>query len=203
MKILFLTNNLDVSKPLYDFLSKQNDIEISLSDQKFTAEELELRKPDLIISYNYSHLITEDIIRTMKENIINLHASYLPFNRGADPNIWSILEGTPSGITIHLVDKGLDTGKILYQKECNLSQDSTLRSSYNLLHKNIQKLFIGNWDKIRNFDFDLKEQVGVGTFHFAKQFKECSEILGEERYDLGIMEFKDRYKKWKKDRDED
>ena len=43
--------------------------------------------------------------------------SYLPWNRGADPNFWSILEDTPKGVTIHIMDESIDTGDILYQKD--------------------------------------------------------------------------------------
>ena len=38
--------------------------------------------------------------------------SYLPFNRGKNPNVWSIIESTPCGATIHKIDEKIDTGKI-------------------------------------------------------------------------------------------
>ncbi|MCD8568399.1 MAG: formyl transferase, partial [Geovibrio sp.] len=74
-------------------------------------------KPDLIISYSYRYIIGEDVISAMNGGIINLHISYLPWNKGADPNIWSFLENTPKGVTIHKIDEGLDTGEILVQEE--------------------------------------------------------------------------------------
>ena len=46
---------------------------------------------------------------------INLHISYLPWNRGADPNLWSAV-GMPKGVTIHYINDGFDTGDILFQK---------------------------------------------------------------------------------------
>ena len=196
MKILFLTNNLKTTKPLYKFLKEQKDLEVFLFDKKIDKSVLSSFKADLAISYNYSFVISQDIIDLMKGNIINLHISYLPFNRGADPNIWSILEGTPSGVTIHLIDKGLDTGKILFQKKCILPPSSTLKSSYNFLHKEIQKLFIQNWSKIKNLNFAAVKQAGIGSHHLAKEFKEFSDILGSESYDIKISEFKKRYINW-------
>jgi len=55
--------------------------------------------PDFIISYGYRHIITPDIIDAMSDKvrgdrIINLHISYLPYNRGSDPNLWSWLNDT-------------------------------------------------------------------------------------------------------------
>ncbi|MCL0081308.1 hypothetical protein M1N64_03665 [Peptococcaceae bacterium] len=41
---------------------------------------------------------------------INLHISFLPWNRGADPNFWSFIENAPVGVSIHYLDEGIDTG---------------------------------------------------------------------------------------------
>ena len=53
----------------------------------------------------------------MCKNSINLHLSYLPFNRGKNPNVWSIIESTPCGATIHKIDEKIDTGKIYVRKK--------------------------------------------------------------------------------------
>ena len=71
---------------------------------------------DLIISFGYRHIIPNEAINDYCP-IINLHISFLPFNRGSHPNFWSHFDDTPSGVTIHLIDKGIDTGKYLYQKK--------------------------------------------------------------------------------------
>ena len=86
---------------------------------------------DFIISFGYRHIIKEDIINKFINKIINLHISYLPYNKGADPNLWSYLENTPKGVTIHYMDKGLDTGDIIVQKEvCGNIETDTLKTSY-------------------------------------------------------------------------
>ena len=61
------------------------------------------------------------LLKNSKNNIINLHISYLPYNRGAHPNFWSFVENTPSGVSIHQVDSGIDTGKIVIQKQINFN----------------------------------------------------------------------------------
>ena len=60
---------------------------------------------DFIISFGYKFLLDKETIKAVNSSAINLHISYLPFNKGAHPNIWSILENTISGVTIHLIDK--------------------------------------------------------------------------------------------------
>ena len=67
---------------------------------------------------------------------VNLHVSYLPWNRGADPNFWSIVEGTPKGITIHKMNYALDKGDIIIQQPIQEFPDTeTLETSYNHLHQ--------------------------------------------------------------------
>ena len=71
--------------------------------------------PKLIVSYNYKHIIQPEIIVLMNGRLVNLHISYLPWNKGSDPNFWSFIDNTPKGVTIHKIDNHLDTGAILYQ----------------------------------------------------------------------------------------
>ena len=100
-----------------------------------------------------------------KENALNLHISYLPWNRGSDPNLWSILENTPKGVTIHQLESGIDKGKILYQKEILFENNDTLKSSYNKLMDAIVSLFIANWKNIKSKKVIPIEQKGSGTYH--------------------------------------
>ena len=60
--------------------------------------------------------------------------------------MWSFLEDTPKGVTIHYIDEGIDTGDIIVQKEVFIDEDKeTLKSSYEILNKEIQALFKENW----------------------------------------------------------
>ena len=72
---------------------------------------------DLIVSFGYRHILRSDFINKCGCPIANLHISYLPFNRGAHPNFWSFYDDTPSGVSIYLIDEGIDTGPILFQKK--------------------------------------------------------------------------------------
>jgi methionyl-tRNA formyltransferase len=76
-------------------------------------------------------IINEDLVNKLKNPIINLHIGYLPFNRGFHPNLWSFLENTPSGVTIHEIDKGLNTGPIILQKQINF-KNSLLNFNQNI-----------------------------------------------------------------------
>jgi len=135
-----------------------------------TADKIfETGKYDLVISSGYRHILKKETIENFSCPIINLHISYLPYNRGAHPNFWSFYENTPSGVTIHLIDEGIDTGDIIFQKYVNFSDlDNSFRKTYLILKKELEILFIKNIDKIINDTWKSVKQKGVGTHHFLK-----------------------------------
>ncbi|MBA7527266.1 Linear gramicidin synthase subunit A [subsurface metagenome] len=197
MKILFLSNN-EISNNLIYWLRNIAKEEIILYDKPVNIEFLKKIKPNFIISYNYKFIIKQEIINYIKNNIINLHISLLPWNKGADPNVWSFLENTPKGVTIHIIDEGIDTGPILVQKEILIDENiETLKSSYEKLHREIQKLFKNNWNNIRNKKLKPIHQNSKGSLHYKNEFKKIKDLLGSKRWDIPITEFKDRYKNLK------
>ncbi len=194
MKILFLSNN-EISNNLIYWLRNIAKEEIILYDKPINIEFLKKIKPNFIISYNYKFIIKREIINCMKNNIINLHISLLPWNRGADPNVWSFLEDTPKGVTIHRIDAGIDTGPILVQKEVYIDENTeTLKSSYEKLHKEIQELFKIKWNDIKNKKLKVTPQDSRGSMHYVKDFKKIEHLISDKGWDIPIKEFKNRYK---------
>lgn len=120
---------------------------------------------DLIISFGYRHIIPNEII-VASCPIVNLHMSYLPFNRGAHPNFWSHFDATLSGVTIHLIDKGIDTGPYLFQKRVFFNtSNQTFKESFQILINEIENLFIQNIDEILSLEFEPKKYEEKGTYH--------------------------------------
>jgi methionyl-tRNA formyltransferase len=132
----------------------------------------EFKKSDLIISFGFRKIISENIIKKLKKTIINIHLSYLPFNRGANPNFWSFIENTPAGVSIHEIDKGIDTGNIIFRKKIyfntSLKKFSTFKKTYNYLFLEAEKLFKNNFNKIDNYKYKKKFNNYKGTFHYKK-----------------------------------
>ena len=160
MKILFLGGNL--AKDLADWLTSQGE-EVIYREDKLITDDVKELSPDFIISYNYKYIISKEIIDFVNGKAINLHISYLPFNKGSHPNIWSFLEDTPKGVAIHHIDEGIDTGDIIIRKEVFIDEDKeTLKTSYEILHREIQTLFKENWNKIKNSEITTITQVGGG-----------------------------------------
>ena len=148
---------------------------------------------DLIISYGYDRVIGKELLESAKAPIINLHISYLPFNKCKHPNFWSVFEGTPAGVTIHLVDKGIDTGPILFQRKVHFCEtEVTFRQTYMRLRFEIEFLFMKNLDKILLRQWNPKPQQSKGTMHFAnelpKQFRGWDSKITDEIARLKAIE---------------
>ena len=175
IKVLLLSNN-DNSMELYNWLKQAEDVIIENFKDKLTIEYLKIKQPDIIISYNYKYIISENMIsfiNNMNVDILNMHISYLPWNKGSDPNFWSFIDDTPKGVTIHRLEKGLDSGDILYQKLIKLdARKETFQSSYNRLNEEIISLFCDNWEDIKYKNYKLIKQQEKGSYHKHKELQE-------------------------------
>jgi len=99
-----------------------------LKDLQFIKTLKDL-SPDLIVVCAYGKIIPKEILEIPKFGCWNIHASLLPKYRGASPINWAILEGEKeTGITIMLMDEGLDTGPILLQKKISISEEDDANS---------------------------------------------------------------------------
>ena len=124
---------------------------------------------DLVISFGYQHIMRAETLVTAKRGVLNLHTSYLPFNRGSHPNFWSFYEGTPNGVSIHLVDEGIDTGPIVFQKLVKFDKiEKNFSQTYNRLIVEIENLFENNIQAILTNEFTLTHQEIGGTHHYIK-----------------------------------
>jgi methionyl-tRNA formyltransferase len=121
---------------------------------------------DLVISFGYRFIIKQRELNTLKRPIINLHASLLPYNRGAHPNFWAHYENTPSGVSIHEIDVGVDTGPLISQKRVVFPNEAiSLQESYHLLITAIEDLFIENIDVIEQYAYHPVQLTEIGTSH--------------------------------------
>jgi methionyl-tRNA formyltransferase len=88
-------------------------------------------KPDLVILAFVTDIIPERLLAVPSLGAICYHPSLLPRHRGASGINWAIIQGdTRTGLTILWVDKGIDTGPVLLQKEVEIGPDDTTGSLY-------------------------------------------------------------------------
>lgn len=93
--------------------------------------------PDIIVVIAYGQILPKSVLDIPKIACINLHASLLPYHRGAAPIQASILAGdVRTGVTVMYVGEGLDDGDILF----SISLDITAEETGGSLHERLGKL---------------------------------------------------------------
>ena len=92
-------------------------LEVSRLADPATLAALAAYQPDAICVACFSRRLPPAILRLPRLGCLNVHPSLLPANRGPDPLFWTFRHGDPqSGVTIHLMDAGFDTGDIVRQQ---------------------------------------------------------------------------------------
>lgn len=109
--------------------------------QKIRTPEFETwlkqQQPDVCVVVAYGKIFPDNLLRIPPKGFVNIHPSLLPELRGATPIPFAILnELGETGVTIMLMDAGMDTGPILLQEKINLPE----RTTYLWLHDQLKDL---------------------------------------------------------------
>jgi methionyl-tRNA formyltransferase len=93
---------------------------------------LENLKPDIIL-VNGTRILSANILNRVPAVFINMHAGITPTYRGVHGGYWALAQNDKEncGVTVHLIDKGIDTGGILFQSKIETnSQDNFVTYPY-------------------------------------------------------------------------
>lgn len=125
---------------------------IKLRAEEYVAELANLA-PELIVVAAYGHILPPEVLKLPEHGCINVHPSLLPQYRGSSPVASAILQGeNVTGVTIMLLDKGMDSGPILRQTKVPISiKDTTGTLTANLATIGAQLLLetISDWLEAR------------------------------------------------------
>jgi len=140
-------------------LAIENNIEVYQPTKiKESYEYITSLKPDIIITCAYGQIIPEEILNCPKYGCINVHGSLLPKLRGGAPIHHAIINGdNKTGITIMYMDKKMDSGDIISQKEIEILETDILDTLYekmsllgaNLLIKTLPSIIEGTNQRIK------------------------------------------------------
>lgn len=93
--------------------------------------------PDMVVVAAFGQILPKEIIDQPPLKCLNIHPSLLPKYRGAAPLNWQIIRGeTQTGVTIMLMDAGMDSGDILLQEKMPLDANET----YGGLHDRLAEM---------------------------------------------------------------
>lgn len=135
-------------------------------------EQIAALQPDIGISAFFGYILKPVFLALFPCGVINLHPSLLPYNRGANPDVWSIVEGTPAGVTLHYIDEGIDTGDIVAQQQETVEATDTAATLYTKLERSCLELFTETWPSIKKGQSKrISQDVSKGTVHLLKDLQ--------------------------------
>ncbi len=118
-----------------------------LFDTKATYERevlthLKAEGVELIVLAGYMRIVGETLLKAYPKRILNIHPSLLPLYPGRQGIPDAFNDGaTETGVTVHIVDEGIDTGEILAQRNIAIEPDDTINSLEETLHAVEHELF--------------------------------------------------------------
>jgi methionyl-tRNA formyltransferase len=159
---------------------------IFYSDEIYdNSKILELHKLclDIIVLAWWPYIIKNNIIEIPRIGCLNFHPSLLPFNRGKHYNFWTLVEDTPFGVTLHFVDKGIDSGDIVFQSVIPKTWEDTGESLYYKAQQELVRLFIRCYPTIMSGNIVRTPQdLTIGSYHSSDEIESASQIHLDKNY---------------------
>ena len=142
--------------------NSKKDFEIDLNNK------LEKENVDLICLAGFMTILSKYFLEKWKNKIINIHPSLLPKFRGKDA-VKKALESKikTSGCTVHFVDEGIDTGKIIDQEKVMVSNDDNEKTLAKKILKKEHILYIRVIKELERMHHNVKISWGF----FCKIYK--------------------------------
>lgn len=128
-----------------------------------------LRQYCTVISIHCKQIFPTELVKGAI--CINVHPGLNPFNRGWYPQVFSIINGLPAGVTIHEMDEYLDHGPIIAQEPVEIHAWDTSSSVYRRLLRLEKKLFLDNFESLINQDYKTELPFSEGNINTRSDFE--------------------------------
>lgn len=133
-----------------------------------------LDKYQLVLSLHRKQLFPKKLVNGVR--CINVHPGFNPFNRGWYPQVFSIINKLPAGVTIHEMDELLDHGPIIVQKMVELQSWETSYDVYSKIQNIEIELLSAHLRDILDNNYDTKKPVSEGNINLKKDFNVLCEL---------------------------
>ncbi len=131
---------------------------------------------DLIVVCHFQKLLPNELISIPQKGSINLHPSLLPLYRGMSPQHWPIINGEiETGITVHFIDEGIDTGDIIIQKKLPIRNDVYVFELQNEMKKVYATIVRDAVDQIQKNELKVIKQSHLSGSYYGKlKLNQCT-----------------------------
>jgi len=153
----------------------------------FTSRNLlerneELATLDVLLTCRFN-LLPESVFDAPRLGSINIHQSLLPAYRGVHPTAWALVRGeSETGVSIHRIDAGIDTGEILAQTVVAIADDDDYATVSENLVRATAELAVEFWRQLerdRRYPPPLKPRNGGDSFYARRRSPADGKIIWE------------------------
>jgi len=136
----------------------------------------DMSSADIVISVMYENIISVEVVKSKK--CYNFHPGILPEYKGSGILSWVLINGENKfGITLHIIDKGVDTGDIIEIREFLISKEDTAFSLYKKTEKMIFKMFKNWYNDLLLEDFIATPQKkNKGNYYLKKDLQKAKNL---------------------------
>lgn len=145
-------------------------------------QELAALEPDVIVVAAYGRILPPEVLEIPRHGCLNIHPSLLPRYRGPSPVVSALLEAEETtGVTVMLVDEGMDSGPIVVQQSTEVGPEETaasltsrlFRAGGDLLASTLPRWFAGDLvpipqdESLATFTQKITKQDGLADWNLT------------------------------------
>ncbi|OKB65859.1 bifunctional UDP-glucuronic acid oxidase/UDP-4-amino-4-deoxy-L-arabinose formyltransferase [Serratia marcescens] len=135
-------------------------------------------QPDVIFSFYYRHMLSDEILSLAPQGGFNLHGSLLPRYRGRAPVNWALVNGeTETGATLHKMVKRPDAGDIVGQQKVTIADNDTALTLHKKVLEAAQAVLKEQLPKLKNGTATFTKQDESQASYFGRRTAADGEIL--------------------------
>jgi methionyl-tRNA formyltransferase len=125
--------------------------------------------PDYLLSFQAPQILRTPLIEAASVATLNLHFGPLPRYRGVAPIAWAIINGeTATGVTLHHIDPGIDSGDIVASASVAIDPDDTGRTLYDKCTEAGVSLFAESWPSVRGGLVPRRPQSSADALYYNR-----------------------------------
>ena len=150
----------------------------------FNSKNFNALNFDWLLNLWGGYVFKEDTLSLVR-NSLNIHPSYLPFGRGRDPIVWSIMDCAPAGVTLHSINLEVDEGDIYYQEETKYKLPIKGDELYSRVIETCVKIFKNKWPEIRSMSITPIAQKNSTLRTMYRKDLVANQLISYESLDKG------------------
>ncbi|WP_274864337.1 bifunctional UDP-4-amino-4-deoxy-L-arabinose formyltransferase/UDP-glucuronic acid oxidase ArnA [Serratia marcescens] len=142
------------------------------------VDRIRALQPDVIFSFYYRHMLSDEILSLAPQGGFNLHGSLLPRYRGRAPVNWALVNGeTETGATLHKMVKRPDAGDIVGQQKVTIADSDTALTLHKKVLEAAQIVLKEQLPKLKNGTATFTRQDESQASYFGRRTPADGEIL--------------------------